>query len=59
MKPIRTDTGLKEQPGFDDVCIMIKFCKEFWNVIFRTNTLGNMSMFQQILFQDELCISFL
>lgn len=29
MKPIRTDTGLKEQPGFDDVCIMIKFCKEF------------------------------
>ena len=29
MKPIRTDTGLKEQPDFDDVCIMIKFCKEF------------------------------
>ena len=29
MKRIRTDIDLKEQPVFDDACIMIKLYKEF------------------------------
>ena len=51
--------GLKEQPDFDDVCIMIKLYKKFRNVIFKANTLRNMSVLQQFLFQDDLCISLL